>query len=892
MDEMSNTLSVEFSNLEPESEYEIKVVGKNKKITDSYTEGRKFVNFPDIFHYKFKTFNGIIFYHIKRNETSLELGLNNEEQIDIQDLQTGKTQSNSSITNQLTFNNLHACADYLISTKSFNMIFNRSTQCQCPEKIQDIQLTLERINDLTIQITWSSVETPNEEYLCGFETYVLYIGDREIERTTNNFYELSLCKIYFTSDVTVLALSIEGLVLGEGAINIPEIQETKLSEYALEFKPNQVTGATYKNSILTRTVLDKYKMCNFEVKVDEWSSMEFLHPCSTNNVILTTTLDGNPYDNRKLTLETPMKAFVIFDVDSNPVVYLCPNQTNQFLTYKLNVTWIEFIEKTNCSENEPVEKVKSYNSSGGELKLDKLTSNSKYNLELEVFHRGFSGSVMFYEKSINTSALSETKIRNLSFAVHFDFNDGCKANITIDWTEPCVMNISNYTVKVTTLDKIDVDVMPMKKTSREEHILSKNLNCSMTYNICVYADNYKESEECHQIKTIQGEINWSLTDPIDVAQYLTNSNEPDVKYALKLELSNEKGNKTVEFEIQIEKSTSQVAILQIFFIIICLIIIGVFIYLKYPIKQRIMSRFYNPLNNVDQNIAINLKDLPNHNERSILVKEYTSIEQAQFGHASDKAAQFRTKNRYKNIHPFDHNLLKVDKIPGLSYINASMIKGYNGEMQFIATQGPMDETCLDFWNMIHGMKVTTIIMLTSLEEGNRVKCSKYYPDLDEELEVDDIKVNCEAFNEYLNYEKRSLIIEKRDNSMKVEHYLFLKWFDHNVPESPSSLVDFVKMLRETCNKFPIVVHCSAGVGRTGTLIALWILIDMIKKENKVNVLKTVLELRSQRVQMVQTFGQYEYLYQCIELIASEIEPEERKSTVLKNIKAMLGKNEV
>uniref|UniRef100_A0A336LZA0 CSON011703 protein n=1 Tax=Culicoides sonorensis TaxID=179676 RepID=A0A336LZA0_CULSO len=511
MNEMSNTLSVEFSSLEPETEYEIKVVGKNKSITDSYTEGWKFVNFPDIFHYKFKTYaEGKDIYEIKRTKTSLESGVNRNQTIIVQNLKTGDSHIKSSNGGQLIFNNLHACADYNISTNSFNMVFNGLTHCQCPEKRQELSPIKERINDLTIQITWPSVETPNHEYLCGFETYVLYNVDRKLERTSNNFYEFSLCKIYYSSNVRILALSNEGIILGEGAIDVPEIQEAKLSELLLEFKPNLIPRITYINASFTRTVLDKYKMCYFEVKVDGIATkktnarfvqqrvIEALDYCTTYDVELKTTLVGHLYDERKITFQTPMKEFEISHINSNYIVKLCPNETNQFLAYKLKVTWIKFIEQTTCSENEPVEKVKSYNSSGGDIKLDKLLSNSKYNLELDIFHKGFSGRVIFYEKSISTSSLSPHKISILSMNVDFRIEENCEPGIKISWTKPCVTQ--TYIVTATMKNEVD-PILSIKTT--DEFLSMKNLQCGKTYKICVTPGAHKEHQVCDTINTIR-----------------------------------------------------------------------------------------------------------------------------------------------------------------------------------------------------------------------------------------------------------------------------------------------------------------------------------------------------------------------------------------------------
>lgn len=109
--------------------------------------------------------------------------------------------------------------------------------------------------------------------------------------------------------------------------------------------------------------------------------------------------------------------------------------------------------------------------------------------------------------------------------------------------------------------------------------------------------------------------------------------------------------------------------------------------------------------------------------------------------------------------------------------------------------------------MIIGKEIEAIIMLTSLTEGNRIKCAKYYPEHDEELSVGDITVSCEGYGMESTYEWRLFCVKKGDQTLNVHHFKFLKWFDHNVPESPHFLVDFVKMIRHHEFQFPMVVHC-------------------------------------------------------------------------------------
>ncbi|PNF39790.1 hypothetical protein B7P43_G03502 [Cryptotermes secundus] len=227
------------------------------------------------------------------------------------------------------------------------------------------------------------------------------------------------------------------------------------------------------------------------------------------------------------------------------------------------------------------------------------------------------------------------------------------------------------------------------------------------------------------------------------------------------------------------------------------------------------------------------------------------------------------KNRYVNILPYDDTRVTLDLIdgdPSSHYINASFIKGYSNDIEYIATQGPKEETCLDFWRMVFQHDVSVIVMVTNLVEQDKVKCHQYYPDLRENIVFGDMTIRCTTEVNFPIHTARTLVLVKGDKKRKLSHLHFREWPDFGVPQSTDIMIHFCQTMRHhmlAAEQGLILVHCSAGVGRTGTLIAVDILLQHISENKKVDIFGTVFKLRKQRTNMVQTEGQYKYIYRCI-----------------------------
>ncbi|GCB59983.1 hypothetical protein scyTo_0012648, partial [Scyliorhinus torazame] len=235
---------------------------------------------------------------------------------------------------------------------------------------------------------------------------------------------------------------------------------------------------------------------------------------------------------------------------------------------------------------------------------------------------------------------------------------------------------------------------------------------------------------------------------------------------------------------------------------------------------------------------------------------------------SAKKDENRMKNRYGNIIAYDHSRVRLQPLEGDSnsdYINANYVEGYHRANHYIATQGPMQETVYDFWRMIWQENSATIVMVTNLVEVGRVKCCKYWPD-DTEI-YGDIKVTLIETELLAEYVIRTFAVEKRGahEIREIRQLHFTGWPDHGVPYHATGLLGFVRRVKtkNPAGAGPIVVHCSAGAGRTGCFMVIDIMLDMAEREGVVDIFNCVRELRSRRVNMVQTEEQYVFIHDAI-----------------------------
>ncbi|XP_064624769.1 receptor-type tyrosine-protein phosphatase T-like [Lineus longissimus] len=223
-------------------------------------------------------------------------------------------------------------------------------------------------------------------------------------------------------------------------------------------------------------------------------------------------------------------------------------------------------------------------------------------------------------------------------------------------------------------------------------------------------------------------------------------------------------------------------------------------------------------------------------------------------------------NRYKNILAYDHSRVVLQPVGSQisDYINASFIHGYQGENAFIASQGPIPTTIPAMWRMIWQERCATVVMLTHFKEMGKPKCDQYWPDQGRTT-YGPFTVQLAEEYKYTDYVKRILTVTLNEEVHTVKHFHFTSWPDHGVPKFACSMLNFRRQVfQETeYGKAPILVHCSAGAGRTGTFIGIDYLIRQGKAEKKVNFYECVLKMREQRPNMVQNVGQYAHVHDAI-----------------------------
>ncbi|XP_036389959.1 tyrosine-protein phosphatase non-receptor type 7-like [Megalops cyprinoides] len=234
------------------------------------------------------------------------------------------------------------------------------------------------------------------------------------------------------------------------------------------------------------------------------------------------------------------------------------------------------------------------------------------------------------------------------------------------------------------------------------------------------------------------------------------------------------------------------------------------------------------------------------------------------------------KDRYKTILPNPETRVHLQK-PGAegkgeSYINANYVRGYGGSAKtYIATQGPMVNTVGDFWEMVWQEDSSIIVMITDLKE-KKEKCVLYWPKKEGKYGRFDVRVT--DVEECEGYTIRDLTLQVESEVKQVRHYWYSTWLDHQTPDCAGPLLRLVKDVedkrRSLSNPGPTIVHCSAGIGRTGCFIAISIGCLQLQHAGEVDVLGTVCQLRLDRGGMIQTSEQYQFLYLTLALYSRRL----------------------
>ncbi|XP_078138474.1 LOW QUALITY PROTEIN: receptor-type tyrosine-protein phosphatase beta-like [Centroberyx gerrardi] len=259
----------------------------------------------------------------------------------------------------------------------------------------------------------------------------------------------------------------------------------------------------------------------------------------------------------------------------------------------------------------------------------------------------------------------------------------------------------------------------------------------------------------------------------------------------------------------------------------------------------------------------------------LLSEEFEDLKDVGRNQTMDSARlpENRGKNRYNNILPYDSTRVKLSYLeddPCSDYINASYIPGNNYRREYIATQGPLPGTKDDFWRMVWEHGVYNVVMVTQCVEKGRVKCDQYWPADREPLYYGDLVIQMLSESVLPEWTIREFKITSENGGSYprvLRHFHYTVWPDHGVPETTQSLIQFVRTVRDYIDRSPstgaTVVHCSAGVGRTGTFMVLDRALQQLDSRGTVDLYGCVFDLRLHRSHMVQTECQYSYLHQCV-----------------------------
>ncbi|XP_021116803.1 tyrosine-protein phosphatase non-receptor type 3 isoform X3 [Heterocephalus glaber] len=233
-----------------------------------------------------------------------------------------------------------------------------------------------------------------------------------------------------------------------------------------------------------------------------------------------------------------------------------------------------------------------------------------------------------------------------------------------------------------------------------------------------------------------------------------------------------------------------------------------------------------------------------------------------------KLPQNLDKNRYKDVLPYD--ITRVLLQGHEDYINASYVNmeipAANLVNKYIATQGPLPHTCAQFWQVVWDQKLSLIVMLTTLTERGRTKCHQYWPDPPEVMDHGIFHIRCQSEDCTIAYVSREMLVTNTETGEEhtVTHLQYVAWPDHGVPDDSSDFLEFVNYVRSLrVDGEPVLVHCSAGIGRTGVLVTMETAMCLIERKLPVCPLDIIRKMRDQRAMMVQTSSQYKFVCEAI-----------------------------
>lgn len=283
-----------------------------------------------------------------------------------------------------------------------------------------------------------------------------------------------------------------------------------------------------------------------------------------------------------------------------------------------------------------------------------------------------------------------------------------------------------------------------------------------------------------------------------------------------------------------------------------------------------------PVNSLQQTIA-EMTVVDPTTGKSKFLSQFETLEAASpsdedFDCAVAKMSDNMAKNRIRFHLPSNDNRVALSTDHGNSdYICASVVDGYRQRDAFIATQGPMSNTCGDFWRMVWEQKSAAIVMLTQLEEDGTEQCVQYWPSEKGQAELYgsfqvEMCTDEQALLDYATRKFKISLVDSPQETRTITQFHYFQWPSSKCPEKAAALIDLIGDLLRVQRKSgngPITVHCSDGLARTGTFCAVFTVLERVKTEQVVDVFQTVKSMRTRRAGLLQSLDQYEFVHKAV-----------------------------
>ncbi|XP_062343806.1 tyrosine-protein phosphatase non-receptor type 2 isoform X2 [Cinclus cinclus] len=259
--------------------------------------------------------------------------------------------------------------------------------------------------------------------------------------------------------------------------------------------------------------------------------------------------------------------------------------------------------------------------------------------------------------------------------------------------------------------------------------------------------------------------------------------------------------------------------------------------------------------------------------KNLIDQEEIRHKSSDYPHRVAKYPENRNRNRYRDVSPYDHSRVKLQNTEN-DYINASLVVIEEAQRYYILTQGPLPNTCCHFWLMVWQQQTKAVVMLNRIVEKESVKCAQYWPTKEEEVMTFSetgfrVRLVSEDVKSYYTVHLLQLENINSGESRMISHFHYTTWPDFGVPESPASFLNFLFKVRESGSLSPehgpAVVHCSAGIGRSGTFSLVDTCLVLMEKKDpfSVDIKKVLLDMRKYRMGLIQTPDQLRFSYMAV-----------------------------